>query len=139
MQQWAWADLLDMVMPEALEATSLSETYSSLRQGLPRGFMDYMGAMYEEPSDEKMPDSLKKVAAEDEQAKYRKILQEHFRAEAKKRIMKVAKAVRLSLLIMCVLQSASHISPRFCRPMKWWMLLVIKWPSDTCQNASLRL
>jgi lysine-specific demethylase/histidyl-hydroxylase NO66 len=89
MQQWAWADLLDMVMPEALEATSLSETYSSLRQGLPRGFMDYMGAMYEEPSDEKMPDSLKKVAAEDEQAKYRKILQEHFRAEAKKRIMNV--------------------------------------------------
>jgi ribosomal protein L16 Arg81 hydroxylase len=111
MQQWAWADLLDMVMPEALEATSLSETYSSLRQGLPRGFMDYMGAMYEEPSDEKMPDSLKKVAAEDEQAKYRKILQEHFRAEAKKRIMKVAKAVRLSLLInVCSTVCFSHFS-----------------------------
>ena len=93
MQQWAWVDLLDMIMPEALDAAAMSETSSSLRQGLPRGFLDYMGAMYEEPSDEKLPESLKKVAAEDEQVKYRKMLQEHFRAEAKKRIMKVAKTV----------------------------------------------
>lgn len=93
MQQWAWVDLLDMIMPEALEAATMSETSSSLRQGLPRGFLDYMGAMYEEPSDEKLPESLKKVAAEDQQIKYRKMLQEHFRAEAKKRIMKVAKTV----------------------------------------------
>lgn len=95
MQQWAWADLLDMIMPEALEVAAMSESSVSLRQGLPRGFLDYMGAMYEEPSDEKMPESLKKVGAEDEQAKFRKMLQDHFRAEAKKRIMKVAKTVSL--------------------------------------------
>ena len=97
MQQWAWIDLLETIMPDALEATAMSETSTSLRQGLPRGFMDYMGLMYEEPSEEKMmSESLKKVAAEsgDESRKYRKMLQDNFRAEAKKRINKVAKTVR---------------------------------------------
>jgi lysine-specific demethylase/histidyl-hydroxylase NO66 len=93
MQQWAWVDLLDVIMPEALETAAMSETSSSLRQGLPRGFMDYMGAMFEEPNDEKLPESLKKVGAEDEQLKFRKMLQDRFKAEAKKRIMKVAKTV----------------------------------------------
>lgn len=95
MQQWAWLDLLDMIMPEALENAAMSETSSSLRQGLPRGFLDYMGAMYEEPSDEKLPESLKKAGEEDELVKVRKMLQENFRAEAKKRIMKVAKVVSI--------------------------------------------
>jgi lysine-specific demethylase/histidyl-hydroxylase NO66 len=101
MQQWSWADLLEMVIPDALEAAAMSETSASLRQGLPRGFMEYMGLMYEEPSDEKLPDSLKKLAIdpdEIEMRKYRKLLQENFRAEAKKKIMKVAKAVRASIV-----------------------------------------
>lgn len=98
MQQWAWADLLEMVMPEALEAAASNESSISLRQGLPRGFLDYMGAMYEEPDDSKLPESMKKIAEEQEiekiQIRERKMLQEKFRAEAKKRIMKVAKTVR---------------------------------------------
>lgn len=97
MQQWAWVDLLDMIMPEALENAATSDTSTSLREGLPRGFLDYMGAMYEEPSDEKLPESMRKVAEEDteenEERKLRKMLQDKFRADAKKRIMKVAKAV----------------------------------------------
>jgi lysine-specific demethylase/histidyl-hydroxylase NO66 len=95
MQQWAWVDLLEMVMPEALEAAADNESSAILRQGLPRGFLDYMGAIYEEPSDEKLPDSLKKVGEEmaDENIliRQRRMLQEKFRADAKKRIMKVAK------------------------------------------------
>ena len=91
MQQWCWADLLEIVLPEALENAAMNEASINLRQGLPRGFMDYMGAMYDEPNDEKLPDSLKKVAEEDEEKKLRGMLQEKFRADAKKRIMKVAK------------------------------------------------
>jgi hypothetical protein len=105
MQQWAWVDLLEQIMPEALESAAMSETSTSLRQGLPRGFLEYMGAMYEEPSDEKLPESLKKVAEEDtpenEEKRLRKMLQEKFRADAKKRIMKVAKTV--SLLVVLVM------------------------------------
>lgn len=95
MQQWAWVDLLDVIMPEALESAAMDETSTSLREGLPRGFMDYMGAMYEEPSGENLPESIKKVAEEDEneEKKLRKMLQDKFRADAKKRIMKVAKTV----------------------------------------------
>jgi lysine-specific demethylase/histidyl-hydroxylase NO66 len=97
MQQWAWVDLLEAIMPEALEAAAMNETSNSLRQGLPRGFLDYMGAMYENPSDDKLPDSLKKRAGEDAaenvQVRQRILLQEKFRAEAKKKIMKVAKTV----------------------------------------------
>ena len=100
MQQWAWADLLDVIMPEALEAAATSESSTSLRQGLPRGFLDYMGVMFEQVNDEKLPESLKKVTEEETlenfQIQQRKVLQEKFRAEAKKRIMKVAKTVRCS-------------------------------------------
>ena len=141
MQQWAWVDLLDMIMPEALEAATMSTTSSSLRQGLPRGFLDYMGAMYEEPSDEKLPESLKKVASEDDQVKYRKMLQEHFRAEAKKRIMKVAKTVSESYVQQYVEIIALYLVTYFAlhyatRRMKWLMQLLIKWQSVLCQNGN---
>jgi ribosomal protein L16 Arg81 hydroxylase len=98
MQQWAWCDLLDMIMPEALAEATMSETNTSLRQGLPRGFLDYMGAMHDSSVDPNVPESLKKVGNDDsdegrgelrmEKAKIRR--QEKFRLEAKKRIMKVA-------------------------------------------------
>ncbi len=95
MQQWAWVDLLDMIIPEALESAAMDDASTSLREGLPRGFMDYMGAMYEEPLGENLPESIKKVAEEDEneEKKLRKLLQEKFRSDVKKRIMKVAKTV----------------------------------------------
>lgn len=143
MQQWAWVDLLDMIMPEALEAAATSETSSSLRQGLPRGFLDYMGAMYTEPSDEKLPESLKKAGEEDELVNFRKMLQENFRVEAKKRIMKVAKQVRFSVVCQCFdflsCKEANHslFQSLFSRQPKWWMPRVISWPSDTCPNANL--
>jgi hypothetical protein len=97
MQQWAWVDLLDIVIPEALESAAMKEDCTSLREGLPRGFMDYMGAMYEEPDGENLPESMKKIDEEDEreEKKLRTMLQEKFRADAKKRIMKVANTVSL--------------------------------------------
>eukprot|EP00980_Cylindrotheca_fusiformis_P004644 scaffold991_cov128-Cylindrotheca_fusiformis.AAC.16 len=112
MQQWAWADLLEMIIPEALETAAKSETSVSLRQGLPRGFLDYMGVMFEEPSDEKLPESMKKVGDEDEQAKIRKMLQDHFRAEAKKRIMKVAKAAYEMVDAACDQMAKRYMSER---------------------------
>ena len=101
MQQWAWVDLLDMLMPEALENAAMSETSTSLREGLPQGFLEYMGAMYEEPNDEKLPESLKKVAEEDEVQKLQRALQEKFCGDAKKRIMKVAKAAYEMIDVAC--------------------------------------
>jgi lysine-specific demethylase/histidyl-hydroxylase NO66 len=95
MQQWAWIDMLEIVIPEAVDACAKSETSSSLREGLPRGFMDYMGVMYEVAKDDNLPEPLKKVTEteqnEDESVQKRKLLQEYFRGEAKKRIMKIAK------------------------------------------------
>ena len=55
MQQWAWIDLMEVVVPEALQAAAESETSSSIREGLPSGFMDYMGVQYEETQDENLP------------------------------------------------------------------------------------
>lgn len=108
MQQWAWVDYLELLMPEALEAAAHSETSISLRTGLPRGFVDYMGAMHDQ-RDDKLPERLKEgakleakpgesdndIVEEDnediaERWRLRK-RQEHFRNEAKRRIMRVAK------------------------------------------------
>lgn len=109
MQQWAWVDYLELLIPEALEAAANSETSVSLRTGLPRNFLDYMGAMHDQREDDNLPDRLKVDAkleaksAEEEnseadsdeqevvQRKRMKLLQERFRADAKKKIMRVAK------------------------------------------------
>lgn len=111
MQQWSWVDYLELIMPEALDAAAHSETSVSLRTGLPRGFVDYMGAMYDQREDSALPDRLKVGAklepkagdkevandeAEDEaeeMAERHRIqqLQDNFRNEAKRRIMRVAK------------------------------------------------
>ena len=107
MQQWAWIDLLEMVVPNALDAAASDETSSSLRQGLPRGFLDYMGAMHDTSVDENLPDSLKSAGSSTEEDHHgegvedaqRKLLQEKFREEAKKRIMRVANKVSTILLM----------------------------------------
>ena len=109
MQQWAWVDYLELLMPEALEAAANSETSVSLRTGLPRSFVDYMGAMHDQREDTNLPERLRagaKLAArpgekdtdeadddseEIEERKRIQQLQENFRNEAKRRIMRVAK------------------------------------------------
>ena len=61
----AWIDLMEIVVPEALEAAAESGASSSIREGLPSGFMNYMGVQYEEAQDENLPDSLKRNAEEE--------------------------------------------------------------------------
>jgi lysine-specific demethylase/histidyl-hydroxylase NO66 len=116
MQQWAWVDFMEMVIPEALEAVALSETSTSLREGLPQGFTDYMGVMYEETNDDKLPESLKKVAeeeaAENEQKRARALLREKFRAEAKSRIMAIAKTALEMIDATCDQMGKRFISER---------------------------
>jgi lysine-specific demethylase/histidyl-hydroxylase NO66 len=106
MQTWAWGDLLEMVMPEALEAAAASDTTTSLREGLPRNFLSYMGAVHDITSnDDILPNPLNQAnnatdensesEDEEEALKNKKIrkLRESFKAEAKKRIMRVCKEV----------------------------------------------
>mmetsp|Transcript_56345 Transcript_56345/g.136660 ORF Transcript_56345/g.136660 Transcript_56345/m.136660 type:complete len:574 (-) Transcript_56345:2211-3932(-) len=116
MQQWSWIDLLEMVMPEAVDACAKSETSTSLREGLPKGFMEYMGVMYEETKDDNLPESLKKVSEteqqEDPSVQKRKMLQEHFRAEAKKRIMNIARTACEMIDASCDEMSKRFISER---------------------------
>ena len=101
MQQWAWTDFLDVVMPAALEATSM--TSISLREGLPRRFLDYMGAMHDVVDDD-LPEPLKvkpgQASADDDEIDEETMViqelkqkQDQFRSEAKKRIMLVAQQV----------------------------------------------
>jgi lysine-specific demethylase/histidyl-hydroxylase NO66 len=94
MQQWAWVDLMEILLPEALEAAANSES-TLLRSGLPRGFLEYTGAMNDN-REENVPDVLKRQGEHEEDPEKIKAaevrrLQDEFRTEAKKRIMKVAK------------------------------------------------
>jgi lysine-specific demethylase/histidyl-hydroxylase NO66 len=94
MQQWAWVDLMEILLPEALEAAANSES-TLLRSGLPRGFLEYTGAMNDN-REENVPDVLKRQGEYEEDPEKIKAaeirrLQDEFRTEAKKRIMKVAK------------------------------------------------
>jgi len=107
MQNWCWADFLEMLMPEALEGAATSDKSTSLREGLPRNFLSYMGTMHQVDNEEgiggDLPEGLKQVAeaqsmGEDEmdqeeaQIKQRTLArQTHFKSEAKKRIMRVCK------------------------------------------------
>jgi lysine-specific demethylase/histidyl-hydroxylase NO66 len=116
MQQWAWVDLMELIMPDALEAAATSETSSSLRQGLPRGFMEYMGVMYEEAKDDKMPESMKRdaqtEAMENSKRKEQLMMQERFRAEAKKLVMKIAKTAMDMIDATCDQMAKRFISER---------------------------
>jgi bifunctional lysine-specific demethylase and histidyl-hydroxylase NO66 len=94
MQHWAWADLMEILLPEALEATISAET-TILRQGLPPRFLDYMGAMHDN-REENVPEMLQqKPSSTNDNAEVTESdlqpLQEEFRAQAKRRIMRFAK------------------------------------------------
>jgi len=121
MQNWCWADFLEMLMPEALESAASSDRNVSLREGLPRNFLSYMGTMHQlldggdnggGADSSGLPEGLKQAAEAqaraapedgdgeslDEEAmmearsRERTVArQKHFKDEAKKRIMRVCK------------------------------------------------
>lgn len=102
MQQWAWIDLMDILIPEAMDAAASGDS-TMLRQGLPRGFLDYMGGMHDQSSEsevlkekekadrEVQDDDPGKIDAELERKLWQKAQSDAFRVEAKKKIMKIAK------------------------------------------------
>jgi len=103
MQNWAWVDLLELIMPEAIEAVAQSRETTSLRSGLPRNFLSYMGTMHEQNlgGGDDLPEGLKQIASKiksdlsvdsKEDIDYKKVeLQNAFKADAKKKIMRVCK------------------------------------------------
>jgi lysine-specific demethylase/histidyl-hydroxylase NO66 len=120
MQNWCWADFLDLLMPEALESAASSDKTTSLREGLPRNFLSFMGTMHHDDGVDDdfstLPEGLKQAAKaqqardlaesyhdcesnEDEEEATMKIRerqrrarrQKRFKEEAKKRIMRVCK------------------------------------------------
>ena len=99
MQQWAWVDYLELLIPQALEAAAESEVSTSLRQGLPRNFLEYMGAVHDQPEDPEELKALTKrenINVDDDEMDKRKQLEKDrlrsiFMDEAKKRIMRVTK------------------------------------------------
>ena len=114
MQQWAWVDLLEIVLPEALEAAAASETSTALREGLPVRFLDYMGAAY---ANRHVPELLKGKLEEQEQDQAEmkmQQLQEEFRNQAKARIMRVAKEAMDLLDASCDQISKQFLSS--CQP-----------------------
>jgi lysine-specific demethylase/histidyl-hydroxylase NO66 len=95
MQQWAWVDYLELLLPEALAAAVASETSTSLREGLPRNFLDYMGAIYDQPEDPEAFKVIKDNTEEDAETVRRRMkkeqLRKSFAEEATKRLMRVTK------------------------------------------------
>lgn len=92
MQQWAWIDLMEIIIPEALQSVATGESLV-LRQGLPRNFCEYMGAMHD-VSDDKTPDVLKRREDDesvDSVVEDKKKRKEEFCAQAKRRIALIAK------------------------------------------------
>ncbi|KAL7454154.1 hypothetical protein ACHAWC_005784, partial [Mediolabrus comicus] len=63
MQNWCWADFLEILMPEALESAITSDKSTSLREGLPKNFVNYMGTMHQLDDDEGGPMGLKEASA----------------------------------------------------------------------------
>ena len=127
MQQWSWVDYLELLLPEALEAAAASDTSTSLREGLPLGFLDYMGAIYDEAHVDELPDELKQLmddskkderedSGEDSERSHRlrkmKAMRENFREEAKKRIMRVSKEALSMLDAACDQMGKRFISDR---------------------------
>lgn len=131
MQNWAWVDLLELIMPEALHAAAESETSTSLRSGLPRKFLKYMGAMYDQSTEDinQLPEGLKQLSEklnndegsnnhgetsdndEDFASVKRQriqLQQQAFQAEAKKKIMRVCKEA-----ISMVTAACDQIGKRF--------------------------
>jgi lysine-specific demethylase/histidyl-hydroxylase NO66 len=125
MQNWAWVDFLETLMPEALEAAASKSV--SLRSGLPRNFLSYMGTMYEQldANPENMPEALKHLASrienedadsEDREADARRRniikMQDLFKAEAKKKVMRVCKEALELVTIGCDQMAKRFLSDR---------------------------
>ncbi|KAL3788220.1 hypothetical protein HJC23_004687 [Cyclotella cryptica] len=123
MQNWSWADFLEMLIPEALEGAAASDKSTSLREGLPVNFLSYMGTMHslQEEDESDLPEGLRQAveshkengtghskseeegdsdagsSGQDEEAEILakqariRALQNGFKEEAKKRIMRVCK------------------------------------------------
>ena len=110
-------------MPEALKAAAASDTSTSLREGLPLHFLDYMGVIHDDTNVDELPDGLRQRMddsqkgsasedAEDLKMTHRfetfKKLREEFREEAKKCIIRVSKEA------LSMLDAACHqIGKRF--------------------------
>lgn len=98
MQQWAWADLMELVLPEALEASIATPDTTLLREGLPIRFLDYMGVVHD---DSNIPEILKREEnGEEDEASMkfkRAALRDTFRTEAKKR-MEIVLAQAMSMM-----------------------------------------
>jgi lysine-specific demethylase/histidyl-hydroxylase NO66 len=119
MQQWAWVDYLELLIPQALGAAGASEKSTSLREGLPRNFLDYMGAVHDTPED---PEELKVLAkreqpaGEDDATKRLQQQKDRMRAlfmeEAKKRIMRVTKEAISMMDAACDQIGKSFLSDR---------------------------
>lgn len=129
MQNWAWVDFLDILIPEALESAATKSI--SLRSGLPRNFLSYMGTMYEQldSKPENMPEALKHLASkigeednndgeriedDNEEGKKRIMvkLQDSFKAEAKKKIMRVCKEALELITTGCDQMAKRFLSDR---------------------------
>ena len=142
MQQWAWADYMEILLPEALQATIQSSTTVLLREGLPNGFLQYMGAMYDNRT-ELLPDILqakmktsnrmddineanRKAESEDgtstldgdddydmlQQQQQRQVLQEEFRTQTKRRLMRVVKEAMTMIDAACDQMGKRFLSER---------------------------
>jgi len=111
MQQWAWIDLMEMLLPEALQTVADSDT-TILRAGLPRRFLDYTGAAHDN-DEETLPDILKpkgKVGIETDEGEYQKeLLRQEFRSEMKKRLDRVTTEAMQMLDAVC-----DQMGKRFC-------------------------
>jgi lysine-specific demethylase/histidyl-hydroxylase NO66 len=138
MQSWCWADFLDILMPDALESAAASDKSISLREGLPRNFLGYMGTMHQVDDEDNdgagstLPEGLKQ--AMDAQAKLspdndrdddeeqmideNRARQRHlvcrkiFKEEARKRIMRVCKQAMSMLDDACDQIGKRYLSDR---------------------------
>jgi lysine-specific demethylase/histidyl-hydroxylase NO66 len=124
MRHWSWCDFLELLIPDALEAVTESETSTLLRQGLPRNFLNYMGVMHEYRDDQDLPEGLRQVAQnldpnesaksdrDEEDMKQLRQVQDTFKAEARKRIMRICKEALDMITAGCDQMAKRFLSER---------------------------
>lgn len=79
MQQWSWGDLMELWLPDAL--TQAIETDETLRAGLPKDALSYMGVMHDQHT---VPDAMKQSDVTEIEPR-----QEAFRTQAKQHLLNV--------------------------------------------------
>lgn len=124
MQQWAWVDLMEILLPDAIASLAASES-TSLRAGLPIRFLEYMGVMHDN-NEQNLPEILRQQASKaaipddqqedgnEESLKKERIAaaQEAFRAEAKRKIARIAQEANNLLDAACDEMGKRFISDR---------------------------